>query len=85
MLDAHGKLVFPGLIDPQVHFREPGLTHKETIHTGSLAAIAGGVTSFMEMPNTRPATTTPDLLADKLDRAASGACGGSCRTFRGPS
>ncbi len=75
VLDAHGKLVFPGLIDPQVHFREPGLTHKETIHTGSLAAIAGGVTSFMEMPNTRPATTTPDLLADKLDRAASGACG----------
>jgi dihydroorotase len=69
-LDARGMLVFPGLIDPQVHFREPGLEHKEDLASGSLAAIAGGVTSFMEMPNTRPATTTPERLADKLARAA---------------
>lgn len=69
-LDATGLLVFPGLIDPQVHFREPGLEHKEDLGSGSLAAIAGGVTSFMEMPNTKPATTTPELLADKLARAA---------------
>ncbi len=69
-LDARGKLVFPGLIDPQVHFREPGLEHKEDLASGSLAAVAGGVTSFLEMPNTRPATTTPEFLADKLARAA---------------
>ena len=69
-LDARGKLVFPGLIDPQVHFREPGLTHKEDLASGSLAALAGGVTAFLEMPNTKPATTTPELLHDKLRRAA---------------
>src|SRR5262245_14580108 len=63
-LDARGCLVFPGLIDPQVHFREPGLEHKEDLASGSLAAIGGGVTSFLEMPNTKPATTTPELLAD---------------------
>ncbi len=67
-LDARGCLVFPGLIDPQVHFREPGLTHKEDLATGSLSAIAGGVTSFLEMPNTKPSTTTPELLADKVAR-----------------
>jgi dihydroorotase len=66
VLDATGKLVFPGLIDPQVHFREPGLTHKEDLGSGSLAAVAGGVTSFMEMPNTRPSTTDPGLLEEKL-------------------
>lgn len=66
---AAGKLVLPGLIDPQVHFREPGLEHKEDLASGSLAAIAGGVTSFCEMPNTRPATVDPQLLADKLQRA----------------
>jgi dihydroorotase len=70
VLDASGLLVFPGLIDPQVHFREPGLTHKEDLASGSLAAIAGGVTSFLEMPNTRPATTDPALLADKVARAS---------------
>jgi dihydroorotase len=70
VVDARGKLVFPGLIDPQVHFREPGLEHKEDLASGSLAAIGGGVTTFFEMPNTRPATTTPALLADKLARAA---------------
>lgn len=69
VLDATGMLVFPGLIDPQVHFREPGLEHKEDLASGSLAAIAGGVTSFMEMPNTKPSTTTPELLADKFARA----------------
>ncbi|HLU39594.1 MAG TPA: dihydroorotase [Planctomycetota bacterium] len=68
-LDARGCLVFPGLIDPQVHFREPGLEHKEDLASGSLAAVAGGVTAFLEMPNTRPATTTPERLADKLARA----------------
>src|SRR5688572_2301855 len=69
-VDARGCLVFPGLIDPQVHFREPGLEHKEDLASGSLAAIGGGVTSFLEMPNTKPATTTPELLQDKLARAA---------------
>ena len=68
-LDASGMLVFPGLIDPQVHFREPGLEHKEDLASGSLAAIAGGVTSFLEMPNTKPPTTTPELLAEKVRRA----------------
>ncbi|MDH3591845.1 MAG: dihydroorotase [Planctomycetota bacterium] len=70
VIDAAGKLVFPGLIDTQVHFREPGLTHKEDLASGSLAAVAGGVTTFFEMPNTKPATTTPDALEDKLQRAA---------------
>ena len=69
-LDAGGQLVFPGLIDPQVHFREPGLTHKEDLACGSLAAVAGGVTSFMEMPNTKPSTTDPAALKDKLSRSA---------------
>ncbi|MCA9001784.1 MAG: dihydroorotase, partial [Planctomycetes bacterium] len=67
--DAKGLLVFPGLIDPQVHFREPGLTHKENIESGSRAALAGGITAFMEMPNTNPLTTDPEALAHKLERA----------------
>lgn len=70
VIDASGKLVFPGLIDPQVHFREPGNTHKEDLESGSLAAIAGGVTTFLEMPNTKPSTTTPELLEDKFERAS---------------
>ena len=74
VLDATGLYVLPGLIDPQVHFREPGATHKEDLASGADAAVAGGVTSFFEMPNTKPATTTPDALADKLERAA-----GRCR------
>jgi dihydroorotase len=74
VIDATGLLVFPGMVDPQVHFREPGMTHKEDIASGSLAAIAGGVTSFMEMPNTRPNTVDPEALADKFDRAAGRAC-----------
>jgi dihydroorotase len=64
-LDASGKYVLPGLIDDQVHFREPGLTHKANIFTESRAAVAGGVTSFMEMPNTKPPATTQQLLAEK--------------------
>ena len=69
-LDATDKLVFPGMTDPQVHFREPGLEHKEDLASGSMAAIAGGVTAFYEMPNTNPATTDPERLSDKFDRAA---------------
>lgn len=69
-LDAGGKYVLPGIIDDQVHFREPGLTHKADIFSESRAAIAGGVTSFMEMPNTKPPATTQELLADKYAIAA---------------
>jgi dihydroorotase len=68
-IDATGKLVFAGVIDTQVHFREPGLEHKEDLGTGSLAAVAGGVTTFFEMPNTQPNTVSPKELADKLSRA----------------
>jgi len=64
-------LLLPGVIDPQVHFREPGAEHKEDLFSGSRAAVKGGVTSFLEMPNTRPATTTQAALDDKLARAAS--------------
>jgi dihydroorotase len=74
IVDAAGKLVFPGLIDTQVHFREPGLEYKEDLASGALAAVAGGVTTFFEMPNTKPPTTSPDALANKLERAA-----GRCR------
>ncbi len=65
IIDVSGQLVLPGCIDDQVHFREPGLTHKATIFTESRAAVAGGVTSFMEMPNTVPNTLTQELLEDK--------------------
>ncbi len=68
-IDADGLHVLPGMIDTQVHFREPGLTHKEDIAHGSLAAVMGGVTTYFEMPNTDPPTTTRDALADKLERA----------------
>ena len=68
-LDATGKLVMPGLIDPQVHFREPGGEQKEDLESGSLACVAGGVTAFCEMPNTNPPTTSPEALTDKLTRA----------------
>jgi len=64
-INGEGKLLFPGVVDDQVHFREPGLTHKATIYTESKAAIAGGVTSFMEMPNTIPPAFTQDLLEEK--------------------
>lgn len=65
LIDARGKYLIPGLIDDQVHFREPGLTHKATIGSESRAAVAGGVTSFMEMPNTVPNTLTRELLEQK--------------------
>lgn len=65
VIDGKGKYLFPGVIDDQVHFREPGLTHKATIYTEAKAAVAGGVTSFMEMPNTVPPTFTVALLEDK--------------------
>lgn len=67
---AKGKLLLPGIIDDQVHFREPGLTHKAEIFTESRAAVAGGITSFMEMPNTIPNTLTQDLLEEKYEIAA---------------
>jgi dihydroorotase len=70
VIDADGKYLFPGLIDDQVHFREPGLTHKANIFTESRAAVAGGVTSFMEMPNTVPNALTQELLEDKYQIAA---------------
>jgi dihydroorotase len=69
-IDAKGKYLFPGAIDDQVHFREPGLTHKANIFSESRAAVAGGVTSFMEMPNTVPPVFTQELLAQKYDIAA---------------
>jgi len=69
-IDGEGKHLLPGAIDDQVHFREPGLTHKATIYTESKAAVAGGVTSFMEMPNTIPNALTPELLEDKYKIAA---------------
>jgi len=65
-IDATGKYLFPGIIDDQVHFREPGLTHKANIYTESKAAIAGGITSYMEMPNTNPQTLTQELLEQKF-------------------
>lgn len=64
-IDGEGKYLLPGAIDDQVHFREPGLTHKATIYTEAKAAVAGGVTSFMEMPNTQPPVFTQELLEDK--------------------
>ncbi len=70
LIDARGQHLFPGAIDDQVHFREPGLTHKGNIYTESKAAVAGGVTSFMEMPNTNPPTFTQDLLEDKYQIAS---------------
>ena len=70
IIDATGKYLIPGIIDEHVHFREPGLTHKADIYTESRAAVAGGVTSFMDMPNTNPQTTTQELLQQKFDLAA---------------
>ncbi len=75
VIDAKGQYLLPGVIDDQVHFREPGLTHKATIHTESRAGVAGGVTTFMEMPNTVPNALTQELLADKYAIAAQTAIG----------
>jgi len=69
-IDAKGLTLLPGVIDPQVHFREPGLEHKEDLFTASCACAKGGVTSFLEMPNTRPLTITQAALDDKLRRGA---------------
>ena len=68
-INGDGLHLLPGVIDDQVHFREPGLTHKATIKTESRAAVAGGVTSYMEMPNTVPPTFTQELLEEKYQRA----------------
>jgi dihydroorotase len=70
VLDGTGKYLLPGAIDDQVHFREPGLTHKGEIYTEARAAVAGGVTSYMEMPNTSPSATTVELLEQKYSRAS---------------
>jgi dihydroorotase len=69
VIEAKGLHVLPGVIDSQVHFREPGLEHKEDLETGSLAAVTGGVTAVFEMPNTKPLTTSAETLADKIRRA----------------
>src|SRR5262245_30084996 len=68
-IECGGLHILPGVIDSQVHFREPGMEHKEDLETGSRAAVAGGVTGVFEMPNTKPLTTTAEALADKLARA----------------
>jgi dihydroorotase len=70
VIDANGSFLLPGVIDDQVHFREPGLTHKANIYTESKAAVAGGITSFMEMPNTVPPTFTQALLEEKYKSAS---------------
>ena len=69
-IDLNGRYVIPGLIDDQVHFREPGLTHKGDIATESKAGLAGGVTSFFEMPNVNPTTTTNENLTKKFELAS---------------
>src|SRR5688500_7859014 len=69
-INGEGNFLLPGAIDDQVHFREPGLTHKATIYTESKAAVAGGVTSFMEMPNTIPPAFTQELLEEKYTIAS---------------
>ncbi|MCB0584274.1 MAG: dihydroorotase [Phaeodactylibacter sp.] len=69
-INAEGKYLLPGIIDDQVHFREPGLTHKANLYTEPRAAVAGGVTSYMEMPNTKPPALTQELLQQKYDIAA---------------
>src|SRR5919106_2850125 len=68
-IDCKGLHILPGVMDTQVHFREPGLTHKEDLETGSRAAVMGGVTAVFEMPNTKPLTTSAETLADKVKRA----------------
>ncbi|HBI30084.1 MAG TPA: dihydroorotase [Deltaproteobacteria bacterium] len=69
-INAAGLTLLPGVIDPQVHFREPGATHKEDLHSGSMAAAAGGVTAFLDMPNNKPAVITRSRMAEKKARAA---------------
>ena len=74
VVDCAGLHILPGVIDTQVHFREPGAEHKEDLETGSRAAVMGGVTAVFEMPNTSPLTVTAEALADKLARAPRAAC-----------
>jgi dihydroorotase len=69
IIEAKGKHLLPGIIDSQVHFRDPGLTHKEDLHTGSRSALLGGVTTFLEMPNTHPSTTTKEAIEFKINKA----------------
>ena len=75
MVDANGRRLLPGMIDDQVHFREPGMEYKADMATESAAAVAGGLTSFMDMPNTRPPTLDSAALEDKYRRAAGRAWG----------
>ena len=82
VIDAKGKMVLPGMIDDQVHFREPGLTHKGGLSTESKAAIAGGITSFMDMPNVKPPTVTLDRLDEKFAFAA-GKCAANYAFYMG--
>ena len=82
VIDAAGKYLLPGMIDDQVHFREPGLTHKGDLATESAAAAAGGITSFMDMPNVKPLTTSREALADKYNLAA-GRCTGNYGFYLG--
>ena len=70
VIDAEGLYLLPGVIDDQVHFRDPGLTHKGDLYTESKAAVAGGITSYMEMPNTIPNTLTQGLLEEKYQAAS---------------
>ncbi len=86
-IDCKNLIILPGVIDSQVHFREPGLEGKETLESGMLSAVAGGVTAIFEMPNTNPLTITPETIEDKLQRASKGAwsdyafyLGGTMRT-----
>ncbi len=74
VIEADGKSLLPGMIDDQVHFREPGFPHKADIHTDSVAAVAGGITSFMDMPNTRPPTVSHEALEAKFRLAAQKSC-----------
>jgi dihydroorotase len=67
-IDCRGLHILPGVIDTQVHFREPGLTHKEDLESGSRSAVMGGVTAVFEMPNTNPLTTSAEAMADKVKR-----------------
>ena len=86
-IDCNNLIILPGVIDSQVHFREPGLEGKENLESGMLAAVSGGVTAIFEMPNTNPLTITPETISDKLKRASKGAwsdyafyLGGTMRT-----
>lgn len=74
VIDAEGRFVMPGLIDLHVHFRDPGFTYKETIHTGALAAAHGGVTTVCPMPNTKPVIDNPEIVKETVDRSKKEAC-----------